>query len=73
MFLRFLQVNLNPHILLAERLDYLCSADEDHLDLIFGFYNYTFEYLPHNLVIVGHRMVCPVSYTHLTLPTILRV
>ena len=58
MFLRFLQVNLNPHILLAERLDYLCSADEDHLDLIFGFYNYTFEYLPHNLVIVGHRMVC---------------
>lgn len=49
---------MNPHILLAERLDYLCSADEDHLDLIFGFYNYAFEYLSHNLVIIGHQMVC---------------
>ena len=34
-FSAFLCMILNPHILLAERLDNLCSADEYHFDSFF--------------------------------------
>ena len=41
----------------SHELCYFETADEDHLDLLFGFDDYALEDLPYDLIVIANRVI----------------